>query len=235
MKKITHSLYLLILCSLLSLAAVAQTDTEFWFAAPEVSVNSANFDRPIVFRLTAYNQASTIIISQPANLGFTPITVNLAANATNSVDLTPWIDQIENKPADAILNYGLLITATTPITAYYEVVSQQCLCNPEIFALKGRNALGTNFFIPAQNFTDNNTGYNPVPYSSFDIIATDDNTVVTITPSNGGGWSCSRCGIQHHLKSRTNLFRHCCVTSRSLTLNGLYSHRYKTNCHYLKG
>ena len=162
----------------------AQTDTEFWFAAPEVSVNNANFDRPIVLRITAYSQASTVTISQPANGGFTPIVVNIAANATSTSDLTPWINQIENKPPNSVLNYGLLITATTPVTAYYEVVSQQCLCNPEIFALKGKNGLGTNFFIPSQNFVNNNSGYNPVPFSSFDIVASDNNTTVTITPSN---------------------------------------------------
>ncbi len=177
-------LYTIFLCSLFVLNLHAQTDTEFWFAAPEVSAHNANFDRPIVLRITAYNQASTVTISQPANVGFTPIVVNVAANATNSVDLTPWINQIENNPPNTVLNYGLLITATNPVTAYYEVVSQQCLCNPEIFALKGRNALGTNFFIPSQNFVNNNGGYNPVPYSSFDIVATDNNTTVTITPSN---------------------------------------------------
>ena len=162
----------------------AQTDTEFWFAAPEVSANNANFDKPIVLRITAYNQASTVTISQPANGSFTTIVVNIAANATSTTDLTPWIAQIENLPPDNVLNYGLLITASTPVTAYYEVVSQQCLCNPEIFALKGRNGLGLNFFIPSQNFVNNNTGYNPVPYSSFDIVATDNNTTVTITPIN---------------------------------------------------
>lgn len=176
--------YTFFLFSLFILNLNAQTDTEFWFAAPEVSAHNANFDRPIILRITAYNQASTVTISQPANVGFTPIVVNVAANSTNSVDLTPWINQIENNPPNTVLNYGLLITATNPVTAYYEVVSQQCLCNPEIFALKGRNALGKNFFIPSQNFVNNSNAYNPVPYSSFDIVATDNNTTVTITPSN---------------------------------------------------
>jgi gliding motility-associated-like protein len=170
--------------SLFSFAAIAQTDMEFWFAAPEVSVSTQTFDRPIMLRITAYNQASTVTISQPANGTFTPIVLNIAANATSNLDLTPWIDQIENKPSDAVLDYGLKITATTAITAYYEVVSQQCLCNPEIFVLKGTNALGTSFFIPSQNFLSNSGSYSPLPYSSFDIIATQNNTTVTITPAN---------------------------------------------------
>ncbi len=39
--------------------------------------------------------------------------------------------------------------------------------------------MGTEFYTPFQNFTKNGVGY-----SSFDIVATEDNTIVTITPSN---------------------------------------------------
>jgi len=163
--------------------AKAQIDTEFWFAAPEVSVSNANFDRPITLRIATLTQASTVTVSQPANPGFVPITVNVGANATANIDLTPWIDIIENKPPNTVLNYGLRITATAPVSIYYEVVSQQCLCNPEIFALKGMNGVGTSFIVPFQTFLNNGGGYNPVPYSSFDIVATEDNTTVTITPT----------------------------------------------------
>jgi len=91
---------------------------------------------------------------------------------------------IESKPADQIINSGLLITSTSLITAYYEEASPS---NPEMFVLKGRNALGDYFFIPAQNIMSNWAFYNlppVIPYSSFDIVATEDNTVVTITPAN---------------------------------------------------
>jgi gliding motility-associated-like protein len=162
----------------------AQTDTVFWFAAPEVSIHTANFDRPIVLRMTTSAQPATVTISQPAGGGLPPQVVNIAANSTQTVDLTTWIDQIENKPANANLNYGLKIQSTTSITAYYEVVSAQCQCNPEIFVLKGQNALGNDFWIPSQNYLDNNNAYSPVPFSSFDVVATQNNTTVTITPSN---------------------------------------------------
>lgn len=164
-------------------AAQAQIDTEFWFAAPEVSVDGSTFDRPITLRIATLAQASTVTVSQPANVGFAPITVNVGASATANIDLTPWIDIIENKPANTVLNYGLRITATTPVSIYYEVVSQQCLCNPEIFALKGMNAVGYAFIVPFQTFLNNAGGYNPVPFSAFDIIATENNTTVTITPT----------------------------------------------------
>ncbi|MFM2306816.1 MAG: hypothetical protein RLZZ367_1485 [Bacteroidota bacterium] len=164
--------------------AQAQTDTLFWFAAPEVSISTLTFDRPIVVRLTTGGQAATVTISQPAGGGMPAQVVNVAANSTQTVDLSTWIDVIENKPADVNLNYGLKIQSTAPVTAYYEVVSAQCQCNPEIFVLKGQNALGTSFWIPSQNYLDNNNGYSPVPYSAFDIVATENNTTITITPSN---------------------------------------------------
>ncbi|MBK6823216.1 MAG: IgGFc-binding protein [Saprospiraceae bacterium] len=124
-----------------------------------------------------------VTVTQPANPGFNPIVVSVAAGSSTTIDLTPWLGQIENAPPDKILNYGLMIKATNPVTIYYEVMSTQCACNPEIFALKGNNALGNDFFIPMQNFLDN-ANYNPTPYSSFDIVATEDGTRISIFPSN---------------------------------------------------
>ncbi len=157
---------------------MAQFDTEFWFSAPEVSIGHG--DRPILLRITSASQSSDVTISQPANPGFLPINISLLPNTSVTVDLTTWIDIIENKPADQVLNYGLFITATEPVTIYYESSSNN---NPEIFALKGKNALGKEFFVPMQNYLNNMTNYMPLPYASFDIIATDDNTIVTIVPT----------------------------------------------------
>lgn len=161
----------------------AQTDTLFWFAAPDVSYGYANFDKPILLRISSTGLAADLMISQPANPGFVPISISLNAGASRTVDLSTWLDQIENKPADRILNNGLLIRSTRPVTVYYEVLSSQCACNPEIFALKGSNALGNDFIIPMQTFLENNPGYVPQPFSSFDLVATEDSTLVSITPA----------------------------------------------------
>jgi hypothetical protein len=88
---------------------------------------------------------------------------------------------IECKPTDQILNYGLQIRSTAFISAYYEEASVN---NPEIFALKGRNALGNNFFVPAQSIMTNSNAFTPRPTSSFDIVATEDATIVVITPTS---------------------------------------------------
>lgn len=157
---------------------ISQTDTLFWFVAPEVTDDHG--DRPIFMRISTQNQASTVTISQPANPAFPVQTVTIPANQTNTIDLTNWIDIIENKPANQVLNYGIKIEATNEVDAYYEVNRTN---NPDIFTLKGRNALGTSFYIAGQTFW-NSGNYNPVATSTFDIIATEDNTTMTITPSN---------------------------------------------------
>ncbi|MCC6601066.1 MAG: gliding motility-associated C-terminal domain-containing protein [Crocinitomicaceae bacterium] len=156
----------------------AQTDTTFWFVAPEVA--SSHGDRPIVMRFASLNQPATIFVSQPANPSFPPQTIVLGINEAQTLDLTPWIDMIENKPADAVLNYGFKISSTSSIMAYYEI-NPTCACNPDIFTLKGRNGLGTSFFTPFQSYL-NNASY---ARSAFNIVATEDNTNVTITPTQG--------------------------------------------------
>ena len=167
-------LFFILLC-LTQLKASAQLDTLFWFVAPEVA--QSHGDRPIVFRFATLNQAATITVSQPANPLFPTQVLNLVANDAQTLNLTTWIDQIENKPANTVLPFGFKILASAPIMAYYEV-TPTCNCNPDIFALKGKNSLGTAFIVPAQNFL-NNASY---ARSGFNIVATQNNTVVTINP-----------------------------------------------------
>ena len=161
--------------------AKAQTDTSFWFVAPEITKASSNLDRPILMRITAYSISSIVKITQPANSNFPTQTISINSNSVATINLTNWIDIIENKPANTILNYGFKITSTNPVTIYYEISSAN---NPEIFVLKGNNALGTDFWISSQNFLDNSTAYIPNTNSSFDLVATNDATTVTIIPSN---------------------------------------------------
>lgn len=170
---------LLFVCSF----TYAQIDRKFWFAAPDVLAHTQNYDKPIVVRLTTFTSPTTVTISIPSNPTFTPIITNIPANATNTIDLTTWINDIENTAINAIANKGLLIQSTADITAYYEVVSSYCVCNPEIFALKGKNALGNEFFISNQNTYAIDTVRHPGANASFDIVATEDNTTITITPS----------------------------------------------------
>ncbi len=172
-----------LLCSFLfafTYSSFAQIDTEFWFAAPDVS-SSNDFDKPIVLRIASFKQAGTVTISQPAGGGLPTQVINLPANSSTSIDLTAWLNSVECAPGNAVQNKGLRIVSTAPVSAYYEV--NHTSRNPELFVLKGKNALGNNFFISSQNAGSNSGTHTPLPYSSFTIVATENNTNVTINPS----------------------------------------------------
>jgi hypothetical protein len=164
---------------LISITGESQIDTLFWFVAPEAT--SGHGDAPVTFRMAAFNAPAQVIIDQPANPMFMPLVTNIASNSAVSVDVTAYLNLLENQPGDQVLNKGIRIRSNAFITAYYEIITS-CQCNPEIFALKGKNALGTEFYTPFQT-TWGNGSYFPQPYSSADIVATEDNTIVTITPS----------------------------------------------------
>ena len=171
--KYYYSIFFLIL---FVLNTNAQIDTAFWFVAPEVW--EGHDDRPIYLRFASLNDPAVITIKQPANEIFPTQTINLNANDAQSINITEWIDIIENKPVNQVLNYGLYISSTAPITAYYEEASNN---NPDLFALKGKNALGTEFFTPFQSLLNSNYSQSK---AGIDIIATEDNTLIQINPTN---------------------------------------------------
>lgn len=172
---------------LMANCALAQTDREFWFVAPEIT-SGHNCDTvpyggiPVYLKISSLNLPTTVTIEQPANsINFSPITFSLNANETRDLNLNDRIAFLENDPPNKVNNVGIHVTSTELITAYYEVGNK---CNNDIYAFKGKNALGTLFYIPAQNFFWNDSaGYNPDPYSKIDIVATEDNTIITITPT----------------------------------------------------
>ncbi len=156
-----------------------QTDTEFWFAAPRVTTGHGTGGVPIYIRLASANLAATVTISIPANPAFVPIVIDLPPNTAHTEDLSAFRAFLENEPFDQVLDKGILIESTNLITAYYEVGTH---LNPDIFSLKGQNAIGNEFYVPFQNFFSNGN-YTPQPYSSILIVATEDNTSVSITPT----------------------------------------------------
>ncbi|HET9486821.1 MAG TPA: gliding motility-associated C-terminal domain-containing protein [Chryseosolibacter sp.] len=156
----------------------AQVDTEFWFAPPEVTAGHG--DQPLYLRISTLNQAAVVSVVQPGRNNIKIAGANIPANTTHTIDLTSEITNLETILPATVMKTGIRITSSTPVTAYYEVGAPW---NSDIFALKGRNALGNNFVIPAQDFYDNSGQYYPNPSSSFDIVATRDNTVVKVRPT----------------------------------------------------
>ena len=158
----------------------AQIDREFWFAVPEVTEDHA--DRPILLHISSQNSDALINISIPANNLIQPIEIILDANTSTSVDLTDWIDNLENGDYNLALGRGLFVQSDERITVYYEVLGSRNIdvLNTDIFVLKGHNALGTEFYTPFQNQHNNHSSTGiPGAWSSIDVVATEDNTTVT--------------------------------------------------------
>ncbi len=165
----------LLLLTFLSPNVKAQVDTEFWFAPPEVA--ESHGDAPLYLRISTLDQPATVRVSIPAQ-GIVAAIVQMAANATETVDLTEYKANLETMLPAQVLRTGLKVESTAPITTYYEVGPG---ANAEIFTLKGKNALGNRFVIPAQNLYPNDASY--MAGNTFDIVASQDKTVVTIRPT----------------------------------------------------
>lgn len=170
-------------CIALAFGARAQTDTTFWFVAPEVA--QSHSDRPIAFRLTSGATACSVRVYTPADPSIYDNTVVIPPQTVISLDLTPQINLIENDPPNQVLNRGFKIQSTAEITAYYEVISAGN--NTDIFALKGETALGSHFLIPGQRSLSNIHGHERI-----DVVATQNNTTIYFTPTadlfqTGGG------------------------------------------------
>ncbi len=179
--------YLFVFFLLLStLQIIGQRDTRFWFALPDVSEGHVHGNPrfELNLRFSSFDVPATVTISIPANDDFEPIVRDIDAYETKTVEVTEYFEDgvIRNVPPGEVLDKGILIEATNFITAYYEKTSY---ANPDIYSLKGDNALGTEFYVPFQNHWDNWSGqYNPEPYSAIYIVATEDNTTITVTPTN---------------------------------------------------
>lgn len=191
MKKIRYTLFLVLALNFISSNVKAQIDTLFWFAAPWVT---PDHDRnyPMAFRISSFGNPTTVRIQQPASTFDTTFTV--PANSLFTKSLTHMIPQVESKPADAVLTTGFKITSDFPITVVYEFISDTISGgtgnNPETYSLKGQNGMGTEFVTPFQTLWNNRTlggdvngdGVVTQPKQFFTIVATENNTVVYITP-----------------------------------------------------
>ena len=167
---------------LISNTAFTQSGTEFWFAPPDVTFShNSPGGVPIYLNISTFNGAATVTIDQPANPSFTPIVVSMAANSSHQEDLSAFVGDLETAPTNTILSTGLRIVATDTITAYYEVSNTN---NADIFSLKGKASLGQEFYIPLHKhapFYNHDVWSSPnLAYASFDIVATQNNTTVTI-------------------------------------------------------
>ena len=196
-----RGILLLLLFAVCGLKSFAQTDTEFWFVIPDVTYeHQSPGGEPANFTISTLDMPSRVTISMPANPSFTPIIIDIPANSAYIQSMSPFINTavIASKSGnpDAENQYktlpnptnptgvnkcGILITATTPISVYYQIANKN---NTDLYALKGKNALGTKFYVPFQNLRSNHQFSNTHPaYSSINIVATEDATTVHVEPT----------------------------------------------------
>ncbi|MBK8807465.1 MAG: IgGFc-binding protein [Bacteroidales bacterium] len=192
---------LLLIISFWSLFAIAQIDREFWFAAPYASEDHGPNNttpahiynpggQPVSITVASFDMPVSVTISIPRNPAFVPLSFKLQPNSIKKIPLTNYMQFfIPNvKDFDFAQNIGIHIEADANITAYYEI---EAVLNPDIFPMKGKNALGTLFYLPTQNkwYNDNRHDIGKVlgkvdeARSYAFIVASEDRTKVTITPS----------------------------------------------------
>ncbi len=202
LKYLASSITITLLSGFLTLIH-AQVDTEFWFVVPELSHRGNTGGTPGRLRIATLELEATVTISMPANpyhptlnpTGFQDIVIDIPANSASEVDLSHLLDNaanpnrnlLENKPLtpNGINDFGLYITSTNMINVYWEVNYDY---GSDLWTLKGSNGLGTLFYTPFQTVY-NNRSLTPRAYSAIDIVATQDNTQVTITLPAGKGAS----------------------------------------------
>ncbi|RFM27723.1 T9SS type B sorting domain-containing protein [Deminuibacter soli] len=167
--------------------AKAQTDTAFWIGIPVATKGHATVaESDMELRVTTLSSSAVITVSVPGKNQVLYTSGIVAANSVISIPLTTYRDSLECQ-FGKIGNWGLKVTATAPVTAYYDEASVH---DPEIFALKGGNGLGVKFYVPGQDIWSNASGYSPTPYNTATIVATQDNTTINFKPSTNcqGGY-----------------------------------------------
>lgn len=183
MKK--HYLIILLLFVAWPYMANAQVGKQFWFAAPEMALHSK--DMSLRMYISAQDEGAEVTISMPADADTTSMKVHLAKNGFKEIVLAPDYDTYMEYFAayhNKVNTNALCITSDKPISVYIQMTG----VNSETYTLKGENALGNNFRLAGQNKYGNSNKSPRHPtyrnaYSSAQIIATEDNTTITIAPN----------------------------------------------------
>lgn len=177
-------------------------------SVPSMLQSNMGGGKPVYLRLSTLSTPAVVTINCPANLAGLDTVISIAANSSATVDLTAYLTLLEVSQTYSTIingpeNKGIHIVSTASITAYYENAT---IPSPEILTLKGSNALGKEFYTPFQTNWPNDPlhnyqkkqfytqvgGWKEIPgkssvpdsaFSAFDIVATEDGTIVTITPT----------------------------------------------------
>ncbi|MGP1463953.1 MAG: hypothetical protein ACTTKA_11825, partial [Tannerella sp.] len=143
MKK--KKLLILLMC-LYAITALRAQDTEFWFVAPQSGIRTEN-NGGFVFTNTSKSNQATVKITY-YKTGYTEtININPGEAARRIIDRTFSTANVENMMINAgnVVPGGIHIESTEKLIVYYVF---DALYTKDIFTLKGKAALGTEFFVP---------------------------------------------------------------------------------------
>lgn len=165
----TKGLILLAIILLSSVSAWTQTDTSFWFAEPMFKYDERYIKNEL--RICTYD--STIISTQTYYYNTARQLVSHTQTDTLSAhqELGTGGESFDNQLNITNIGYGYHITTSRPVSTTF--------LSRAHYSLKGANALGTHFVVPAPLHDKIET-----IRSGIDIIATEDSTLVTIYPAN---------------------------------------------------
>lgn len=201
--KLKKHIILLFLFFLVKIGSVsAQIDTAFWFACPWTTPDHWWKDNIVIHLSTYAAPTTTVRVRQPAALAPNKYDTTIVIGPNQTFDYVFWrdklasstnmaFDSLEVRPADMVLPYGLYISSSSNITVVYDAITRPAnFFNPETFSMKGQNGLGREFVCPFQTLNRNKTltgdlngdGIITQPKQQINIVATQSNTVVWITP-----------------------------------------------------
>ena len=130
--------------SILFFHCTAQVDTEFWFAPPEITYGHG--DLPIILRVSSQagrRHGKCFSTRKGIIWSWQTLQFPLTQRGTLTSPIIAII--LETIIPNTVMNTGLHIVSSAPITAYYEEAS---FFNAEIFVLKGKKCdWETNSFL----------------------------------------------------------------------------------------
>jgi gliding motility-associated-like protein len=172
---LTMSVALFVLC----LNASSQFDTEFRMP-PIWNTGGATHNTPSELFITTPSPFMVDVHIETAD-GITFVLDTTVVSGTPlKVPLTPVLGQTD-VANEVNTDRGLIITSTSAIQCVHKISGTH---NQTLVTLKGENGLGTDFWAGSQ-VRNMNANYSPEEYHFISVMATDDNTTISIeTPFN---------------------------------------------------
>ncbi|QCE40326.1 gliding motility-associated C-terminal domain-containing protein [Psychroserpens sp. NJDZ02] len=172
--------FMLLFLFVFSFSALAQFDTEFYMAPVLDPIGNSNNGPTFLIITTPYassdvtvSKSDGTILYQGVATNIAPIKIQLTGDVLDEGDTSNYNTVESDK--------GIIITATQPVQAVHTNDSAN---NKSFITLKGTNALGLEFYAGSQTQVLN-ADYSDDDRHFISVMATEDNTDVTITMPTG--------------------------------------------------